>query len=128
MMLKNVDVDIPLGVFNVVSGVSGSGKSSLINDILYPILANNLNRAQIKEGKYKSFSGLEKLDTVICIDQSPIGRTPRSNPATYTGVFTPIRELFASTNDAKERGYNSGRFSFNIPGGRCENCYGDGEK
>ena len=126
--LKNVDIDIPLGVFNVVSGVSGSGKSSLINDILYPILANNLNRAQIKEGKYKSFSGLEKLDKVICIDQSPIGRTPRSNPATYTGVFTPIRELFASTNDAKERGYNSGRFSFNIPGGRCENCNGDGEK
>lgn len=126
--LKNVDVDIPLGVFNVVSGVSGSGKSSLINDILYPILANNLNRAQIKEGQYKSFSGLEKLDKVICIDQSPIGRTPRSNPATYTGVFTPIRELFASTNDAKERGYNSGRFSFNIPGGRCENCNGDGEK
>ena len=126
--LKNIDVDIPIGVFTVVSGVSGSGKSSLVNNILYPILANNLNRAQLIEGQYKSFSGLEKLDKVICIDQSPIGRTPRSNPATYTGVFTPIRELFASTNDAKERGYNSGRFSFNIPGGRCENCNGDGEK
>lgn len=124
--LKNIDVSIPLGTFVCVTGVSGSGKSSLINEILYKHLARNLNRAKTRAGKHKEILGLEHLDKVINIDQSPIGRTPRSNPATYTGVFTDIRELFASTNDAKIRGYKSGRFSFNVKGGRCESCEGDG--
>ena len=117
--LKNIDVTIPLGVFNVITGVSGSGKSSLINEILYPYLANNLNRARLLEGDCDKIDGLDNLDKVIQIDQSPIGRTPRSNPATYVEVFTPIRELYASTKEAKERGYKAGRFSFNVPGGRC---------
>lgn len=124
--LKNISVDIPLGEFVCVTGVSGSGKSSLINEILYKYLAANLNGAKTRAGKFKSFKGLENLDKVIDINQSPIGRTPRSNPATYTGVFTDIRELFASTNEAKIRGFNSGRFSFNVKGGRCEACQGDG--
>ncbi len=124
--LKNINVDFPLGCFNCVTGVSGSGKSSLINEILYKNLVNELNNAKKPLGKFESMSGLEYLDKVIDIDQSPIGRTPRSNPATYTGVFTDIRELFASTQDAKIRGYNSGRFSFNVKGGRCEACEGDG--
>ena len=124
--LKNINVDFPLGCFNCVTGVSGSGKSSLINEILYKNLVNELNNAKKPLGIFESMSGLEYLDKVIDIDQSPIGRTPRSNPATYTGVFTDIRELFASTQDAKIRGYNSGRFSFNVKGGRCEACEGDG--
>ena len=124
--LKNVDVKIPLGKFVCVTGVSGSGKSSLVNDIIYKVLANKLNRAKTIPGKYKSIDGVEYLDKVIDIDQSPIGRTPRSNPATYTGVFNDIRELFASTKDAKAHGYNAGRFSFNVKGGRCEACSGDG--
>ena len=124
--LKNVDVEIPLGMFNVVTGVSGSGKSSLINETLLPILTEKLNRGRKNSASYSEISGLEYLDKVIAIDQSPIGRTPRSNPATYTGMFTPIRELFASTPDAKERGYKAGRFSFNVKGGRCDNCDGDG--
>ncbi len=124
--LKNVDIEIPLGTFTCVTGVSGSGKSSLVNEVLFKILANDLNRAKQKPGKYKSISGLEHLDKVIDIDQSPIGRTPRSNPATYTGLFNDIRTLFASTPDAKSRGYSSGRFSFNVKGGRCESCQGDG--
>ncbi len=124
--LKNINVSIPLGTFVCVTGVSGSGKSSLINEILYKYLAKHLNRAKTRAGKHKSITGMEHLDKVINIDQSPIGRTPRSNPATYTGVFTDIRELFASTNDAKIRGYKSGRFSFNVRGGRCESCEGDG--
>jgi len=124
--LKNVDVEIPLGTFTCVTGVSGSGKSSLVNEVLYKILANDLNRAKMKPGKYKKISGLENLDKVIDIDQSPIGRTPRSNPATYTGLFGDIRNLFASTPDAKARGYGAGRFSFNVKGGRCESCQGDG--
>ena len=126
--LKNIDVDFPLGVFTCVTGVSGSGKSSLITDILYPALSNRLNGSTMAEGRYDSISGLQNVDKVIAIDQSPIGRTPRSNPATYTGVFTQIRELFASTPDAKERGYLPGRFSFNVSGGRCEACCGDGIK
>lgn len=124
--LKNINVDFPLGCINVVTGVSGSGKSSLVNGILYPHLANCLNKARKNEGNYQEINGLEYCDKVINIDQSPIGRTPRSNPATYTGVFTYIRELFAMTADARERGYKAGRFSFNVNGGRCENCSGDG--
>lgn len=124
--LKKIDVSIPLGTFVCVTGVSGSGKSSLINEILYKHLSHVLNRARTRAGKHSSITGTEYLDKVINIDQSPIGRTPRSNPATYTGVFTDIRELFASTNDAKIRGYKSGRFSFNVRGGRCESCEGDG--
>ena len=124
--LKKVDVKIPLGTFTCVTGVSGSGKSSLVNDIIYKVLANKLNGAKTIAGEYKSVLGVENLDKVICIDQSPIGRTPRSNPATYTGVFNDIRELFAATKDAKMHGYNAGRFSFNVKGGRCEACQGDG--
>ena len=124
--LKNIDVDIPLGVFTCVTGVSGSGKSSLVNEILYKHLAKSLNRARILAGEHDAIEGVEQLDKVINIDQSPIGRTPRSNPATYTGVFDQIRDLFASTPDAKLRGYSKGRFSFNVKGGRCEACGGDG--
>lgn len=124
--LKQVNVDIPLGVMTCVTGVSGSGKSSLINEVLYKTLARDLNRARIIPGRHKEILGLEELDKVISIDQSPIGRTPRSNPATYTGVFDQIRDLFASTADAKARGYKKGRFSFNVKGGRCEACSGDG--
>ena len=124
--LKNVDVDIPLGVLTCVTGVSGSGKSSLVNEILYKHLAKSLNRARCIAGKHDDIVGIEQLDKVIDIDQSPIGRTPRSNPATYTGVFDMIRDLFAATTDAKERGYKKGRFSFNVKGGRCEACGGDG--
>ncbi len=124
--LKNIDVDIPLGIMTCVTGVSGSGKSSLVNEIVYKRLARDLNRARTIPGKHKAMEGIEQLDKVINIDQSPIGRTPRSNPATYTGVFDQIRDLFASTTDAKERGYNKGRFSFNVKGGRCEACSGDG--
>lgn len=124
--LKNMNVEIPLGVFTCVTGVSGSGKSSLINEILYKRLARELNHARTIPGKHKDILGMEQLDKVIDIDQSPIGRTPRSNPATYTGVFDLIRDLFASTQDAKARGYKKGRFSFNIKGGRCEACGGDG--
>ena len=126
--LKNIDVAIPLGMLVCVTGVSGSGKSSLINSILYPVLAKQLNRAVTHPGKHDRIEGIDNLDKVIAIDQSPIGRTPRSNPATYTGLFNDIRELFASTNDAKIRGYKAGRFSFNIKGGRCETCEGDGVK
>ena len=124
--LKNIDVEFPLGVFTCVTGVSGSGKSSLVNEILYKALARKLNRARTIAGKHESITGTEKLDKVIAIDQSPIGRTPRSNPATYTGVFDQIRDLFASTTDAKAKGYRKGRFSFNVKGGRCEACAGDG--
>ena len=124
--LKNIDVDIPLGVMTCVTGVSGSGKSSLINEILYKKLAKELNKAKTIPGKHKAVEGLEHVDKVIAIDQSPIGRTPRSNPATYTGVFDLIRDLFAATQDAKARGYKKGRFSFNVKGGRCEACRGDG--
>lgn len=124
--LKNIDVDIPLGVMTCITGVSGSGKSSLINEILYKRLARDLNRARVIPGKHKDIIGVEQLDKVIDIDQSPIGRTPRSNPATYTGVFDQIRDLFAATADAKAKGYKKGRFSFNVKGGRCEACSGDG--
>ena len=124
--LKNVDVSFPVGLFTVVTGVSGSGKSSLVNEILYPALSGSLTYGKAVEGNFDSIEGVEYFDKVIQIDQSPIGRTPRSNPATYTGAFTSIRDLFAATQDAKSRGYKSGRFSFNVSGGRCENCKGDG--
>jgi len=124
--LQEISVKIPLGVMTVVTGVSGSGKSSLVNEVLYKRLANELNRASMKPGKCEKIKGIENLDKVISIDQSPIGRTPRSNPATYTGTFDLIRDLFAETNEAKMRGYQKGRFSFNVPGGRCEACEGDG--
>lgn len=124
--LKNIDVKFPLGVFTCVTGVSGSGKSSLVNEILYKSLAKKLNRTRTIPGEHKEILGIEQLDKVINIDQSPIGRTPRSNPATYTGVFDQIRDLFAATADAKARGYKKGRFSFNVKGGRCEACSGDG--
>ena len=124
--LKNIDVQIPLGIMTCITGVSGSGKSSLTNEILYKRLAKELNRAHKVPGKHDDIEGIEQLDKIIDIDQSPIGRTPRSNPATYTGVFDMIRDLFASTADAKARGYSKGRFSFNVKGGRCEACSGDG--
>ena len=124
--LKNVTVDFPVGLITAVTGVSGSGKSSLVNEVLYPVTSTVLNGARMRLGKYDDIKGLDYFDKVIAIDQSPIGRTPRSNPATYTGVFTHIREMFAATLDAKERGYTAGRFSFNVQGGRCENCAGDG--
>ncbi len=124
--LKKIDVKVPTGIMTCVTGVSGSGKSSLVNEILYKHLARDLNRARCIPGKHKGIQGIEQLDKVIDIDQSPIGRTPRSNPATYTGVFDQIRDLFASTQDAKARGYKKGRFSFNVKGGRCEACGGDG--
>jgi len=126
--LKNIDVEFPLGVFVAVTGVSGSGKSSLVNGILYPYLSNKLNHSKLELGKFKEILGIENLDKIIAIDQSPIGKTPRSNPATYTSVFTQIRNLFASTLDAKEKGYTASRFSFNVRGGRCENCEGAGVK
>ncbi len=124
--LKNVNVSFPVGLFTAVTGVSGSGKSSLINEILYPATANKVNGTKLRQGDFDDIEGIEYFDNVIAIDQSPIGRTPRSNPATYTGLFTHIRDVFASTQDARERGYKAGRFSFNVQGGRCEHCFGDG--
>ncbi|NCB48689.1 MAG: ATP-binding cassette domain-containing protein [Clostridia bacterium] len=126
--LKNVKVEFPIGVFTAVTGVSGSGKSSLVSEVLFPSTSNRIMGSSLPEGKYKEINGYDSIDKVINIDQSPIGKTPRSNPATYIGLFTLIRELFAQTNDAKERGYLSGRFSFNVKGGRCETCEGCGEK
>ncbi|NDA80975.1 MAG: excinuclease ABC subunit A, partial [Actinobacteria bacterium] len=124
--LQNIDVEIPLGTLVAITGVSGSGKSTLINEILYSVLANKLNGARIVPGRHKTITGIDALDKVVHVDQSPIGRTPRSNPATYTGVFDKVRGLFAETAEAKIRGYQQGRFSFNVKGGRCENCSGDG--
>lgn len=124
--LKNIDVKFPLGVFTCVTGVSGSGKSTLVNEILYKKIAQEINKASEKPGKCKEIKGVQNIDKIINIDQSPIGRTPRSNPATYTGVFDDIRDIFAETNEAKLRGYQKGRFSFNVAGGRCESCQGDG--
>lgn len=124
--LKNIDVKIPIGLFTCITGISGSGKSTLINDTLYPYIANKLNRASLQVASVNNITGIENFDKIIGIDQSPIGRTPRSNPATYTGLFTPIRELFAGTQEARARGYKLGRFSFNVKGGRCEGCQGDG--
>ncbi len=124
--LKNVNVKIPLGVFNCITGVSGSGKSTLVNGILYKYLAKEINKSNEKPGKCEKINGVSNIDKIINIDQSPIGRTPRSNPATYTGVFDIIRDIFAGTNEAKMRGYQKGRFSFNVSGGRCEACQGDG--
>jgi excinuclease ABC subunit A len=126
--LKNVDVTFPLGLLNVVTGVSGSGKSTLVNDILYRALAKSLYRSREQAGEHKTISGVENIDKVIRIDQSPIGRTPRSNPATYTGVFTHIRDLYAMLPESRERGYKPGRFSFNVSGGRCEGCQGEGQR
>ena len=124
--LRNLTVGFPLGQFIAVTGVSGSGKSTLVNDILYTVLANQINGARMVPGRHTRITGLEHVDKVVGVDQSPIGRTPRSNPATYTGVFDNIRKLFAETTEAKVRGYGPGRFSFNVKGGRCENCAGDG--
>ena len=124
--MKTIDIDIPLGCFIAITGVSGSGKSTLINETLFPILAKELNRSRIHPLGYKLIEGLHFLDKVVEIDQKPIGRTPRSNPATYTGVFTHIRDLFAKLPESKIRGYRPGRFSFNVKGGRCESCTGDG--
>ena len=126
--LKNINVSLPLGTFTCVSGVSGSGKSTLVNEIITKAVMKNLNRVRIEPGKYKKIEGLENIDKIVAISQDPIGRTPRSNPATYTGVFDDIRELFAMTPDAKERGFDKSRFSFNVKGGRCEACQGDGVK
>ncbi|MFM8884363.1 MAG: ATP-binding cassette domain-containing protein, partial [Solirubrobacterales bacterium] len=125
--LRDIDVEVPLGVFTVVTGVSGSGKSTLVNDVLFKAVANRLHKARQRPGAHKTIEGLEELDKIIQVDQSPIGRTPRSNPATYTGLFDVIRDLFAKTPEARARGYKPGRFSFNVKGGRCEVCRGDGQ-
>ena len=124
--LQDVDIDVPIGLFTCITGVSGSGKSTLINDTLYPILAKTINKNSMSIAPHQSFEGADHFDKVVDIDQSPIGRTPRSNPATYTGLFTPIRELFSATQESRSRGYKPGRFSFNVKGGRCEACQGDG--